>query len=153
VGGGLVALSLAVVLATAWEPKYGRDDWRAAAAAVGTPSGERLLVVTPGSSAIQPLEYYLPGSRPVERAPAVREVDLLALPRRPLGSVGETKVPPVDPRRPPPTPRFLLVERRRGEHFVLLRYRARRPAAVPTAALRGAALDDVQPALMLQAPG
>ena len=55
----LCLLSIGVVLATAHTPKFGKEDWRNAASAVGD-AGTRAIVVTPNGGA-PPLAYYLGG--------------------------------------------------------------------------------------------
>ncbi len=59
---GLCLASLAVVVLTAWEPKYHSEDWRAAASDLGPPRVDRVVIATPGSFARKPLQFYLPGS-------------------------------------------------------------------------------------------
>jgi hypothetical protein len=80
---GLCLASLAIVLLTAWEPKYHSEDWRAAASDLGPPRLDRVVIATPGSFARKPLQFYLPGSRGLpSTGEPVGEVDVLALPRQ-----------------------------------------------------------------------
>ena len=80
VATALCALFLAVVLGSAWEPKFDRDDWRGAAQALGPAAVARAVVVSPGLGT-PALELYLPGSRALrERGEPVREVALVGLP-------------------------------------------------------------------------
>ena len=81
VATALCALFLAVVLGSAWEPKFDRDDWRGAAQALGPAAVARAVVVSPGLGT-PALELYLPGSRALrERGEPVREVALVGLPK------------------------------------------------------------------------
>jgi mannosyltransferase len=91
-----------------------RDDWRAAAAAIGGPRGPR-AIIAPGGGAV-PLEHYLPGAREDEGyAGPVREVAVLGWPRSPA--------PALNPPRP-----FQLVERKKVDfQFTLWRFRSPEP--------------------------
>jgi mannosyltransferase len=153
------ALSLAVVVATATEPKHGREDWRTAAAALGRPTTDRAVVSTPGFTAAAPLVHY-GGGDPVDGdTVSVGEIVLLAMARSESWKTLGASVRPRPPRPgsppPPPAPGFRLVERRDAEHFTLLRYRSARPVAVSTRALERAAVGpEVGTAVVLQrAPG
>jgi mannosyltransferase len=114
---GLCLASLAVVLLTAWEPKYHSEDWRAAASDLGTPRVDRVVIATPGSFARKPLEYYLPGSQTLSsNGEPVKEVDVLALPRQ--GSSTPTATLHLS------KPRFRLVSHDFDGRFLVWRYRA-----------------------------
>jgi mannosyltransferase len=127
-GAALCALSLAVVVATATKPKYGREDWRTAVTAMRDSAGPRAVVATPSSPAELPLELYLPGASELGADRAwVREIDLLGMAERPLGAI-ETPRPPRPP-TPAAPPGFRLVERIERKTFTLVRYRA--PRRVP----------------------
>jgi hypothetical protein len=113
---GLCLASLAVVLLTAWEPKYHSEDWRAAASDLGTPQVDRVVIATPGSFARKPLQFYLPGSQSLaSTGDPVGEVDVLALPRQ--GS--STPTPGVQLSRR----RFRLISRDFDGRFLIWRYR------------------------------
>src|SRR5207244_12508337 len=58
----LGALSVAVVLVTAGQPKFRSEDWRAATADLSEPAWPRALVAAPGQAGRKPLEYYLGAS-------------------------------------------------------------------------------------------
>jgi mannosyltransferase len=94
---------------TAW---LQRDDWRAAADAIGAPRGPRAIIV-PGGGAV-PLDYYLAGARrDNDYRGAVREVAVLSWPRAPA--------PALNPPRS-----FRLVEKRKIDfQFTLSRFRSR----------------------------
>jgi len=79
----LGAVLLAVTLLVASDERFQRDDWREVAAALGPPSGQRAVVVSPGSGWIA-LELYRDGLRPLPAATptAVTEVDVVAIARR-----------------------------------------------------------------------
>ena len=57
-GVALCALSLGVVVATAWEPKYRREDWRQVAEVIGEPRGPVAIVSTPAEPGREPLRVY-----------------------------------------------------------------------------------------------
>ena len=121
---GLVALgatcaiqlgSLAIVLN---RPMLQRDDWRAATTALGPSERERVILTYPSYARVA-VEAYRPGAHAMPRAGAdVREIVTLAIGRRPHDLV---------PRG------FELVEQRRIQKIVLLRYRARVPRALTRA--------------------
>jgi mannosyltransferase len=112
----LCLASLAVVLLTAWEPKYHSEDWRAAASDLGVPRVDRVVIATPGSFARKPLQFYLPGSQSMPRRDEpVGEVDVLALPRQ--GS--STPSSPIHLSMP----RFRLITRDFDGRFLVWRYR------------------------------
>lgn len=129
----LCATSLAVVAATASEPKYHSEDWRTAAQALGPEVVPRAIVVAPGQAGRKTLEVYLRGARPVFQARArVREVDVVVLPLQ----GAERPAPPVVARLASLRLRgFHLAGRRTGSHFDIFRYRAPAPLAVTTAML------------------
>jgi mannosyltransferase len=124
---GLAAVSLIVVVATAWQPKYDREAWREAVQALGRSGRPRVVVATP-SAGNRALRYYLPGSHALPAAGAsLIEVDVLALRRRPLGAMATPQLPPATASPPPPRPGFRLIERRDEDYFRVFRYRANRP--------------------------
>jgi hypothetical protein len=125
---GLCVASLAMVVLTAWEPKYHSEDWRAAASDLGPPRVDRVVIATPGSFARKPLEFYLPGSRGLSSTgEPVGEVDVLALPRQ--GTTEPTGAPRLSMRR------LRLVARDFDGRFVVWRYRATRPLRLSAATL------------------
>jgi hypothetical protein len=152
--GALVVISVGVVVATASEPKFGRDAWREAAEAMGEPTGPRAVVATPGRSGRDPLVLvYLPGSEALEKGSArVSEIDLLALPRRGLGALANPELPDVPARPPAPAPGFKLVEMEHEQYFVLLTYVSGKSRRVDHRELEAAALDpDSDPVVLTQA--
>ena len=113
---GLCLASLAVVVLTAWEPKYHSEDWRAAASDLGPPRVDRVVIATPGSFARKPLQFYLPGSEALSnRVEPVGEVDVLALPRQGSSTPRATLHLSM--------PRFRLVGRDFDGRFLVWRYR------------------------------
>ncbi len=125
---GLCLASLAVVVLTAWEPKYHSEDWRAAASDLGPPRVDRVVIAMPGSFARKPLEFYLPGSRALSSTgEPVGEVDVLALPRQ--GSTEPTGAPRLS------IPSLRLVARDFDGRFVVWRYRSTGPLRLSPAAL------------------
>jgi 4-amino-4-deoxy-L-arabinose transferase-like glycosyltransferase len=139
IGAGLFAVvGAAIVVATAHQPKYGSEDWRGAAAAIGPSHGPRAVVLSPleGEKAFR---YYLAGSGPLDTSTVrVREVDVLALPGS-AHEIGE------DPRAPrvtvlPHLPGFHLDQLKAVANYTLIRLLARRPTPVTAAHLRTLAL-------------
>jgi hypothetical protein len=120
--------SLAVVLLTAWEPKYHSEDWRAAASDLGPPRVDRIVIATPGGFARKPLQFYLPGSQSLSNNddPA-EEVDVLALPRQ--GSSTPRAMLHLS------MPRFRLVTRDFDGRFLVWRYRPTGPRRLSLAQL------------------
>jgi 4-amino-4-deoxy-L-arabinose transferase-like glycosyltransferase len=120
---GLCSLSLAVVLATGWTPKYRRETWREASEAIGQSAGLRAIVATPNERlASRPLRVYLSGvRRRSQGAWPVSEVVVVALPDRPLGAFENPRLPRFAPHR---LNGFEIVERRRTDDYLLVRYRA-----------------------------
>ena len=75
----LVGLSLAVVVSTARKPKFGGEDWRGAARALGTSTDDRAVVLWLGVGA-DPFVLYRPHARRMSEAGAfVREVDVVSV--------------------------------------------------------------------------
>jgi hypothetical protein len=150
---GLVALSLGVVVATASAPKYQRETWREGAEALGAPEGERAIVVTPGDAAPGPLAAYLPDAHRLQEETAlVAEVDVLALPRRKLGAIANPELPSLDVLPGPPAPGYELVDSRRTDDFLLLRYRAPAPRRLSEDLLAASAADPGGEPLVLVEP-
>lgn len=125
---GLCVASLAVVLLTAWEPKYHSEDWRAAASDLGPPRVDRVVIATPGSFARKPLQFYLPGSESFSGSEPVRQVDVLALPRQ--GSSTPTPMLPLS------IPHLHLVGRDFDGRFLVWRYRPTGPRRLSPAELQ-----------------
>ncbi len=91
---GLCLLFLALDLAAALTPSAHREDWRAAAAQLGPPRGDRLLAVAP-FFAREPLEFYGHRLAPPPTTPTpVAEVIIVSI-------VG---LPPARRSPPPPPP-------------------------------------------------
>jgi mannosyltransferase len=146
VGAVLVALWLAIDLVTAGVPKFEREDWRGAAEALGPATADRAVVVTPYPGR-QAMRVYLEGSRPLRSGARVSEIDVVGLP--PLfRRVGVTPSPPRPAADPPAPPGFRRVERREGEYFTVLRYRASRALPVDRAELSRMRLGDAAPSII-----
>lgn len=115
----LCAIGVAVVLATATNEAYQRDNWRGAAEALGRPSEPRAVVVTPASGRI-PLLLYLDGARSIKEGSVnVKELDFVGLaPRLP----GEEAKPP----RPPVVGAagFTEFARKQGDTYTVVRERS-----------------------------
>jgi 4-amino-4-deoxy-L-arabinose transferase-like glycosyltransferase len=133
---GLPALAALLVLhgglsvAAASTDAMQRDDWRAAARALGpVPEGGRAVVLTPPFS--QPLARYGQPMRPPSATSAtVREVAVVGVGR------DRDRVA-----TPAPPPGFTVAERRDAASWSLVRYRARAPASVVLAQLAPLGLD------------
>jgi hypothetical protein len=150
--GGVLALALAVisvavVVLVDATPRYQRDDWRGAAAALGPAAGPRAIVVNPGSGMI-PLQAYLPRLRALSGSAAVRELDVISIPPQ---TTGAGMAVPARLLGPLPVPAgFRLRRAVYTRTYSALRYVAPQPVAVTPAALApdhlgpGAALALVQ---------
>jgi len=128
--GALAALWVAIVIGVALEPRFQREDWRGAAAALGAPA-DRAVVVTPVSGVV-PLTYYRPA---LERMPAggaaVREVVVLRLPDV------DSDTPPDAATIASPGAAFIEVGRTQTDGFTLVRFRSATPQPVAPPALAG----------------
>jgi hypothetical protein len=147
-GAALCALSLGVVVATAWEPKYRREDWRQVAEVIGEPRGPVVIVSTPSEPSRETLDVYLGAERdeaPVLRA---REVVVVGAAQRPLGATEKPRTPRPSRAPRPPSGGFRLVQRYDDDLFVLFRYRAPRPVSLPASALAAMRVDDAPPMLL-----
>lgn len=131
----LCTLWAVLVVWVAADPDFHRQNWRGAAQALGPASVDRIVVATPINGR-EPLQVYLPEARLVrfDEVLDVMEVDYLGLVRR---APGQAPVPPFEPAPDAPgLGGFRLVERVRGEQFLVLRYRGPtpQPAAPPNIA-------------------
>jgi hypothetical protein len=146
--GAILVVNVCAVAATIGQSKYGREDWRAAAAALGAQHGARVVVLSPRDGQ-NVLAYYLPRMSTLAPAAAARvaEVDVVGLP--PVDHpVGRNPVPP-RPASPPRLAGFRLAARELRGGFTLFRLRAPRPAVVPVHRLLALALGR-SPALMVE---
>jgi hypothetical protein len=137
----LAALGASTVVFVVTREPLQRDDWRGVAAALAEDaSTPRAIVVTP-FTALQPFAVYAPQ---LELMPAdgmdVREVDLVAFPRR-HRTQSRPGPPPRPERHPPPGPGFELAETRFEETFTLIRYTTPDPLAVTPAQLVAGHID------------
>jgi hypothetical protein len=123
-GGLMVVLSVAVVVATASQPKFHSEDWRAAAQDLGPAAFPRALVAAPGQAGRKPLEYYA-GAKPVWAGAslAVREVAVVALPRQGHSTVPRRQLSRLIGLE---LPGFRLARSHVESDFALLTFRARR---------------------------
>jgi mannosyltransferase len=150
VAGALCLVCTAVVVSTAGEPKFEREDWRGAAAALGSSGDQRAIVVSPDGGA-DTLLFYRAGARLMPpRGADVREVVVIGLPER-RHSLGETPRPP-HPDAVPPPPGFVRVGQMREEYFTLVRFRARESRRLSSFSLPGDGLDRT-PAVFLEPAG
>jgi hypothetical protein len=119
---GYSILAVAINVVTADVSKFESNDWRAAAAAVGSPSVARAIVLTP--PVVLPLQIYRPMARVFDTSEAyVDEVVIIGLPS-PFRRLGYPKVPPRSPSPRPPPQGFILAESIEAPTFTLVRYRA-----------------------------
>ncbi len=144
---GLGAVFLAVVGLVDLDPHYQRADWRAAAAALGSSSTARLIVVVPGSGVL-PLRIYEPDLTSQTAATAVSELDVVAIGLQVTGSGIGT---PPRLRAPLPVPSgFRLYRAVYGTTFTVLRYRAAAPAKLGVPSLATFALEPGRLAVLRQ---
>jgi mannosyltransferase len=131
-GAGLCAISLAVIASIDALPAYQRDDWKAAAHALGTPARERVVVLERYGSA--PLSIYL-GLSALHgvngAAVTTREVDFVALRTRRTGGAPT----PARVSRTAPAG-FLAAGVSHTKTFAISRFVAPRPIVVSAQALR-----------------
>jgi mannosyltransferase len=147
----LCGFSVAIDVVTADHPKFDHDDWRAAARAVGTAPGPRVLAVNPASGSVV-LPLYVKGARFTRGAPGrVVEIDVIGLPP-PTRRIGHAPRPPRPP-TPPAPPGFALAQRRDAPTYTLVRYRAARPEAVSRLRLDALALSRAEPPSLLVVAG
>jgi mannosyltransferase len=146
VGAAVVcALGLAAVVGVAVEPRWQRSDWRGAAEALGPPTGNRAIVITPAETGPLPFELYRPAARPMPAGGApVREVALVA----PAGENGSA------PPRPeaPNLPGFSEARRRPADGYTVVLLTSPMPVPLTPAQLAGARLDPNQSAGVLLEP-
>lgn len=119
----LAVIGVGVVVATAHDPKFGREDWRGAARALGPADGPRAVVLWLGVGE-DAFRLYRPSARALPAAGAtVRDVDVVF--------VGASRSG-IEKRRAqlsPATP-FRQVARDDEEHFTVLRFRSQQPQQV-----------------------
>jgi hypothetical protein len=120
----LSALGLSVVVDTAHRPKFGGEDWRGAARALGAARSPRAVVVWLGVGA-DAFGLYRPHAAPMSPAGLrVSEVDVVA--------VGGDHAADLAARRDhlsPPRP-FVQTERVDRRYFTVLRFRSPEPRLV-----------------------
>jgi mannosyltransferase len=142
----LCVLSGALVVSVPFESRFQRDDWRAVADALGTPPGQRAVVVTPGNGATV-LDLYLPAARPLR--PAGRHIDEIAVVGLSARGTGESSEPPRTQRVPVPS-QFREFVRREAETFTVLRFRSSKRVRYSGSQLVARRLGDERGAVLLQ---
>jgi hypothetical protein len=144
----LCALWTAIVVATAWQPKFNAEDWRGAARSLGSVPWQRAVVAWPHTG-LDPLRVYLGASRLAAGGAAVREVDVVALPTLAAGSLGKPEVPRlrhvVDPVRA-----FRLVARSDGAYYTTLRFLAAQPILLRPSSLSRSGIGPEDAVVLLQ---
>jgi mannosyltransferase len=126
--GAVVLLGLAGVIGVAVEPNWRRDDWRAAARALGPAREDRVVVITPAVGA-RPFQLYRRDTGPIGGARAlVREIALISGPAR--GGRGVHPPSPPRPRRPVLPSGFRVIRREYAHTYTLIILRAPRPTAL-----------------------
>jgi mannosyltransferase len=122
------ALSFAIVVTTASDPKFEREDWRGAARAVG-PVADRAIVLSPENGSL-PFRYYRPSDHEVTAAAGrVGEIVLIAFGPE-YRRIGHRPRPPRPARVEPPEAGFREVQRIDADAYTLVRFRAPEPVAV-----------------------
>ncbi len=124
-GGALALISLVVVVLVDSDARYQRDDWRGVAHALGPATVERVLLVDPASGAI-PLQVYMPGLRRLTAPAAVRELDVVVVPRNVRGA----GIGPAPQATGPAPPGFTLTSAGRDSTYTVLRYTAPSPVTI-----------------------
>jgi mannosyltransferase len=121
VATALTILSFAVVVQNATTPDRQRDDWRLVSRALGTPTGQ--IVLLSPSWQIAALQYHVPDLRELaDREVATRQIDLLV--RRNVPSYS----PAVERLRLPPE--FTRVDTQELQNWILTRFRSQSPVYV-----------------------
>lgn len=138
---------LGIHLATMSDPKFGDENWRAAAQALGPATHMRALVVTPPGRGT-PLTVYL-GARRMGGPATVSELALIGLPTKASRRPGQRARPPRPPARAP-APGFSEVRRIEERDFILVTYRAQRPVRVTPAELAQVPLGNGRVLVMVQ---
>ena len=138
----LCAIGVFMIVSVATNDRYQRDDWRAAAKALGKPGEPRAIIVTPASGRV-PLLLYLKGA---EASPPggvdVKELGFVGLaPRLP----GQKPNPP----RPPivGAAGFTEFARKQGDTYTVVRERS--PTGTHVTPTVGASSLDGRPAITL----
>jgi Dolichyl-phosphate-mannose-protein mannosyltransferase len=150
VAGALCALGLAITLSVSLDDRYGRTDWRGAAARLERTAAERAVVVTPFLSR-QLWAPYFPGlEEPAGDAVEVREIAAIGL----ATEEGFNLTGPVEPPPPnaAPPPGFRVAEVEETPTYTLVLYRAPVPQRVSVADLHALRLSDQQAGILLQRP-
>jgi len=148
--GTFCALLLTITLSVSVDARYGRTDWRGAAARLAMPSAERAIVVTPYMSRSL-WRLYLPElTEPEVEASTVQEIAVLGLATE--GGFSGGAVEPPDREAPAPPSGFQLAADERTSTYTLFLYRAPTPTPVSVADLVDMRLTDIQPGILLQHP-
>ncbi len=148
--GTFCALLLTITLSVSVDARYGRTDWRGAAARLETSRVERAIVVTPYMSRSLWSPYLPELTEPQVEAPTVQEIVVLGLATEGGFSGGAVEPPDVEP--PPPPSGFRLAADERTSTYTLFLYRAPTPTPVSAADLVDMRLADIQPGILLQHP-
>jgi 4-amino-4-deoxy-L-arabinose transferase-like glycosyltransferase len=140
--GLLCVIGVFMVIAVASDDRYQRDDWRAAAKALGNPGQPRAIIVTPASGRV-PLLLYLKGAHASPAAGVdVKELAFVGLAAR---LPGEKALPP----RPPTVGAagFNEFARKQGDTYTVVRERS--PVGTHVTPTVGASSLDGRPAITL----
>ncbi|MDQ3378749.1 MAG: glycosyltransferase family 39 protein [Actinomycetota bacterium] len=148
--GTFCALLLTITLSVSIDARYGRTDWRGAAARLETPKVERAIVVTPYMSRSLWSPYLPELTEPQVEAPTVQEIVVLGLATE--GGFSGGAVEPPDREAPAPPSGFQLAADERTSTYTLFLYRAPTPTPVSAADLVDMRLTDIQPGILLQHP-
>lgn len=116
----LIVLWTGLVVQTAREPRYQREDWRGAVRALSPEAGARVVVVSPGSGSRAVIHYLGSAAQLADSGEAVREIDWIVLDRH--------RSPEPVPAALPPG--FSLAGTSRSQTFTVVRLRATTPTVI-----------------------
>jgi mannosyltransferase len=124
----LVVVGVVIVISTAHKPKFGGEDWRGAAHALGAPGASRAVVLWLGVGA-GAFELYRPEATPMPPVGAtVSEVDVVSV------GVGHADIVTRRANLYPPDP-FRQIGRVDSTYYMIIRFRSAEPRLVRRATL------------------
>ncbi len=149
-GTALCMLLFLITLAGSLDERYGRTDWRGAAARLSSPSGARAIVVTPYMSRSLWKPYLRNLDEPHSERVTVREIAVIGLATEGGFSGGAITPPQVDPPPAPDGYQLRVVERTPTYTFFVYRTSNPKPRPISILDLGLMRLTDIQPGILLQ---